>query len=174
MKLYYMNIEKFKRRYDEKFLMQYANTEFKTKKRFFEYTIGRHLVFTIAKREYGLDNPEILIDQNGKPFFKDTPVYFSISHSKNIVGACFDKYPCGFDVEYIKKRDLREYSKFFEQKFATQKDFYEFWTLKEAELKLNETVNYKIFGRFENDYFFTAVSSEKRENQDKFQIINCL
>lgn len=118
------------------FLFPYADTEIKAEKRFYEYTIGRYLVKHVAQKYYNIDKTEIIKNENGKPIFKNSDLHFSISHSKNIVIACFDKYPCGIDIEYMKDRNIQKLSEYFDKNFETLEDFYKFWTTKEAKYKL--------------------------------------
>ena len=52
MKVFYIDISKFKKKYSKDFLLQYADREFKTEKRFYEYAIGRYLVKLVAQKYY--------------------------------------------------------------------------------------------------------------------------
>ena len=167
MKIFYIDIEKAKKIIGKKKLCQYADIELKTEKRFYEYTLGRYLIKNVAKKNYNIDD-EIIINKNGKPEFKNGEIYFSLSHSKNFIVACFDKNPCGIDIEFMKKRNLKELSEYYRQNFETIEDFYNVWTMNEAEYKLGQKAKfYKIF-KIEN-YCLAAVSS-KRLN--KINLIN--
>ena len=163
MEIHYIYIDKFKKENSKDFLEQYNDMNFKNEKRFYEYTIGRYLVKSVAKNNYNLKNTDIIINENGKPVFKDGGLFFSITHSKNIVLACFDKTPCGADIEYIKNRDLEKFSKYYKKEFKDLEDFYKFWTLKEAEYKLGCKVKDSHFSKFEDKYFLTVVSAGKIE-----------
>ena len=159
MEVFYIDIEEFKKNHNKDFLLPYADREFKIEKRFWEYAIGRYLIKNIAERFYDIKNAEILIDKNGKPYFKNNEIYFSLTHSKNIVMACFDKSPCGIDLEFIKDRNLDKLSKYYDEKFNTLEKFYKFWTLKEAEYKLNEKAKCTYFNLFNNEYYLALVSN---------------
>lgn len=161
MKIFYIDIEKFKKSIDKSILYEYADIELKTEKIFFEYTIGRYLIKNAAKKFYNLDS-EITVNKNGKPQFKNNEIYFSLSHSKNIVAACFNKNPCGIDIEFIKSRDLKEISDYYGQKFDTLDDFYEFWTINEAEYKLGEKAIYKYSCKI-NNYYLSVASKQKMD-----------
>jgi len=160
MKIFYIDIEQFKTRYDKNFLLQFADKELKTEKRFYEYTIGRYLVKSVAEKYYDVEDTEIITKPDGKPIFKNNSLHFSISHSKNIVIACFDKSPCGIDIEYAKPRDLSKLSEYFGKSFKTAEDFYKFWTLKEASYKLNSPVKYEYFTKFQDSYYLSVVSTQ--------------
>ena len=165
MEVFYINVEKFKKCHNKDFLIPYADTKLNIEKRFWEYTIGRYLVKTVAKERYNIKDVEIVLDKHLKPVFKNANLFFNISHSKNIVIACFDKNPCGIDIEYIKKRDLSKLSNYFNQTFGSLEEFYKFWTYKEASYKLQEKVYDSYFSKFQNNYCLTVVSNQKIDIQ---------
>ena len=160
MKIYYINLENFIKTHDTDFLKKYTDgREFKSAKRFMEYTTGRYLVKTVAKEIYGLEDTEIIVEHD-KPKFKNGGLHFSISHSGEYVAAAFDEQECGLDIEEIKPRDLTALSKRYEREFETQKDFYEFWTEYEACIKLqSEEFCGKYTCVFQDNYVLTAVST---------------
>ena len=159
MKVFYIDIKKAKKNIGREILEKFADIELKTEKRFWEYTLGRYLVKTVAKNFYNSDD-DIIINPSGKPEFKKGGIYFSISHSKNLVAACFDEKPCGIDIEFMKKRNLGKISKYYGQKFETQEDFYKFWTKNEAEYKLGEKAKYSESFKIK-DYYLTVTLYNK-------------
>ena len=103
-------------------------------------------------------NPEslvILTHKNGKPYIKDCPVYFNISHCENILLCAFSDEEIGADIEKTKPISLSVLKSFFseeEQKYVLGKAlsdcnsedyntpeilerFYRIYTLKEASCK---------------------------------------
>ena len=158
MKIYYIDIEEFKKQKTRELLEQYNDIHLQNQKRFFEYTIGRYLVKNVAKSIYNLDDTEIILDKNSKPVFKGKELYFNISHSKNIVIACFDSFPCGIDVEFIRNRDLLRLEKYFKREFKDLEDFYKFWTFKEANYKLGCDSKYQYFSKFIDEYYLAITS----------------
>ena len=94
----------------------------------------------------------ILTHKNGKPYIKDCPVYFNISHCENILLCAFSDEEIGADIEKIKPISLSVLKSFFseeEQKYVLGKAlsdcisedyntpemcerFYRIYTLKEA------------------------------------------
>lgn len=56
----------------------------------------------------GISAESVRFDQNkfGKPFARDLPVEFNISHSGNIVVCAVDNMPVGIDVEQIRPIDM--------------------------------------------------------------------
>lgn len=170
MKIFYIEIDNFKKKHSKDSLIPYADRKFKTEKRFYEYTIGRYLIKTVSQHYYNIKDTSITINHNGKPFFKNYPIHFSISHSKNIVMACFDRHNCGIDIEYNKARNLRSLSEYFNEEFRTLEEFYKFWTLRESSIKLADSVEYQHFQKFNDNYYFTVVSNNK--NTDSIELIN--
>ena len=159
MEVFYINIEEFKKKFSKTILEQYADFEIKNEKRFFEYTVGRFLVKNVAKERFNIQDSKIILNNN-KPIFKNAKLHFNISHSKDIVIACFDNNPCGVDIEFIKEKKLDSFSKYFKQDFKTQEDFYKFWTYKEASYKLGCEVKDSHFTRFLDNYYLTIVSDK--------------
>ncbi|MDR0197216.1 MAG: 4'-phosphopantetheinyl transferase superfamily protein [Oscillospiraceae bacterium] len=53
--------------------------------------------------EFGVRRPEIISDGRGKPRFKDSDIFFSVSHCKFGVGCVVSKRETGVDVECFRK-----------------------------------------------------------------------
>jgi 4'-phosphopantetheinyl transferase len=80
---------------------------------------------------------EILTEENGRPFVKGNPVFFSMSHSASLLVMAVDNHPVGIDVELMKERNFAKLSSwFFGDCIADCVDFYRRWTRFEAGLKL--------------------------------------
>lgn len=90
--------------------------------------------------------PELEITPRGKPFFRDNPIYFNISHTPKRVACLMDYQPVGLDVEELdrtfssslpkKVLSQMEYVQ-YEQAANSEKIFLHFWVLKEASVKLS-------------------------------------
>ncbi|MBR5539735.1 MAG: 4'-phosphopantetheinyl transferase superfamily protein [Clostridia bacterium] len=74
---------------------------------------------------------EIAFKENGKPYFKDVPLYFSISHSGNTVICAISDREIGADVEKVREIPRGVAMRFFTER-ERQCDFFEIWTKKEA------------------------------------------
>lgn len=81
---------------------------------------------------------------NGKPFLKDNPFYFSVSHSgDSFLIAISMNSELGVDMEVVTDMDVKEVAEYAfsqsEQRFCENgqdvERFYEVWTSKEAYLK---------------------------------------
>jgi 4'-phosphopantetheinyl transferase len=111
-----------------------------------KHVLGRWLAFTILKT-YGVAQPNFLrmaVGKFGKPHFPEGKVFFSISHSGNmIICAASDQGEIGIDLEEIRPVDVREYEDCFSPvewknislvKNSDEKFFQE-WTKKESLVK---------------------------------------
>lgn len=88
---------------------------------------------------------ELLKYENEKPYVKDFPIHFNISHAGDYVVCAFCEQEVGIDIERIRDIDLKigkrffcrsEYKDLLAQKPADQLDyFYSLWTLKESYIK---------------------------------------
>lgn len=165
MEIYYINSDEFLKNHDSEFLRKYSDDqEFKSMKRFLQFSIGRFLVKSAAQKIYNLSDVEIVIE-NDKPKFKNNQLYFSISHCKNFIVAAFDNQNCGLDIEIMKPRDLDALSKRYEREFNSIEEFYKFWTEYEAEIKLQQKTQGKYSCVFQDKFMLTAVSSDSTFSQ---------
>lgn len=114
-------------------------------------SLGAQLLLNkILKERFllNLDKIEYIYNEYQKPYLKDIPIYFSISHSNNIVSLVVEKYiEIGIDLELIKKHNPNtakkimndeEYEIYQNNKtFGDEQNnyFYETWTKKEAYVK---------------------------------------
>lgn len=83
---------------------------------------------------------EYAADENGKPYFTDSDIHFSLSHSKNIAVCAIADAPVGVDVQEVKKPNLAIAKKHFTQNELDTNDgsdrwFMRIWTRKEAVAK---------------------------------------
>ncbi|MBD5402392.1 hypothetical protein HDR58_06280 [bacterium] len=134
--------------------------EFKCEEKELEHLCGIFLTKFIAKHAYDVHNLEIEL-RNKKPHFVSNEIYFSISHSKDVVLVVFNNSNIGADVEYMK--DSKNY-KLIMNRYGhkvtnpTKKDFYRFWTVHEAEIKLNAHIRSLFSKTLEDNYMLACVS----------------
>lgn len=96
---------------------------------------------TLLEMLYGAPLPEIRRTPLGKPYFVDTPLHFSISHTPNYVFAAISDTPIGIDAEekdrdiklslaekLLSEKELAQFQKAEDKRLALLK----FWVLKEA------------------------------------------
>lgn len=60
---------------------------------------GRQLLARLYRAETGADCPPILTTPRGKPYFEDSPLHFSITHTKNHAFCVLAPHPVGIDAE---------------------------------------------------------------------------
>lgn len=102
---------------------------------------GHKAGLALLRKLYGSPLPEIRRTKLGKPYFADSPLHFSVSHTKNYVFAAISENPIGIDAEETDRNiDLRLAEKILSPKEFTQFQKAEdkrlallkFWVLKEA------------------------------------------
>jgi len=108
------------------------------------HTAGRQLLEQMYLRHVGSPVPAIMVTERGKPYFADSPWYFSISHSKRHVFCALSERPVGIDAEEL-DRDInlklseKILSPLERQQFESAQDqkaaLLTFWVLKEAQAK---------------------------------------
>lgn len=162
MDIFYLKKSEFLENIDYKTLKTFSdNREFKSKEKEEEHLLGLFLTKFIAKHIYDIENTEIEII-NKKPVFKNAKLYFSISHSKDIVLVVFNNSNIGADIEYMEngknfKLIMNRYG--IKTSNPTAKEFYRFWTGREAEIKLGNSNIKSLFSEIlENEYMLTCVS----------------
>ena len=96
--------------------------------------------------ETGEELPEILITDRGKPYFSNSTLHFSISHTRNYAFCVLSEYNIGVDAEELdRKVNLKLAEKIlspmekaqFNVAPAPRKALLTFWVLKEAAAKLS-------------------------------------
>ena len=50
-------------------------------------------------KHFDLKLPEIYLSDSGKPFFKDSKIFFNYSHSKNYIACAISLHEVGIDIE---------------------------------------------------------------------------
>ena len=109
------------------------------------HEVGRLLLERLYRQETGEDLPEIRIMEGGKPYFADSPLHFSISHSKNHAFCALSSVPIGIDAEEMDRPiNLKLAEKILSsgemERFLSAADkrtaLLKLWVLKEASVKL--------------------------------------
>lgn len=108
-------------------------------KRGIEKLAGDSLIKTVFFQLFRLENIEII--REGKPYIKDYPYQFNLSHSGDYLLLAVGDAPIGADIEKITKIRPKMMEKYFnpaEQKQVQTsgiKKFFEIWTQKESYVK---------------------------------------
>ena len=120
----------------------------------FRHTFGRFAClksYVMLMEALGIsptEKPQFEYGEHGKPFIKDHPIHFNISHCKRGIAVAVSPSPIGIDIESIQrgineslvKRVMNEAER---EEIVNHKqpklDFTRLWTRKEAVLKLRGT-----------------------------------
>ena len=108
------------------------------------HAAGRSLLQQMYRTHFGQEMPPIAIAPRGKPYFENSDVQFSISHTKTTVFCALSHKPVGIDAEQI-DRDIRlelahkilsagEMAQFLKAE-DRRTALLRFWVLKEAAAK---------------------------------------
>ena len=102
---------------------------------------GRCLLAELYRAHRGVEMPNVVLEDRGKPRFAEDSLQFSITHTRNHVFVAISSKPIGIDAEELdRKIDLRLADKILspteKQQFDAATDkrlaLLTFWVLKEA------------------------------------------
>nr|WP_315033396.1 4'-phosphopantetheinyl transferase superfamily protein [uncultured Chryseobacterium sp.] len=106
--------------------------------------LGRVLLEYGVKKYFNISEAEICALSNKKPYLKGNPVYFNISHSREMVACAIAEFPIGIDIEFmdtaINYLDFQfqmtpaEFAEIHQSEDKI-KSFFSYWTRKEAVIK---------------------------------------
>ena len=126
-----------------------------------------------------LENKEIFISKYGKPYFKNSNIYFNYSHSKNYIACAVSDYEVGIDIEQTNRIINNLISQKYLDNEINNKKKIEKWVKKEAysklkgkgflmkfqTIKLENIKNKYIF--FENDNYMCCIFSDNAKSSFK-------
>lgn len=124
----------------------------------YEHLMGLYLVKFVGKNFFNLKDTTIVL-KNRKPYFLDSKIFFSITHSNDIILAAFETSNIGVDVEYMKERDYKALLERYGENInnPTKEQFYKFWTKEEAKFKLGSDFKSICTTTLEDNYMLTCV-----------------
>ena len=85
---------------------------------------------------FGISLDEIVFNDNGKPYFKNSNIFFNYSHSKNYIACVISNYEVGIDIEEKTRIISDDVSIRFLNGVEDNKDRLFLWVKKEAYSKL--------------------------------------
>jgi len=107
---------------------------------------GRELLEKLYREETGHPLPPVLVTQRGKPYFENSPLHFSISHTRRHAFCVLSHHNVGIDAEEVDRNinlklaekilspmEKAQYEEAHDKRLALLK----FWVLKEAAAKLS-------------------------------------
>ncbi|MCQ2455144.1 MAG: 4'-phosphopantetheinyl transferase superfamily protein [Clostridia bacterium] len=106
-------------------------------------SLGAGILLKFALKKAGIENFDIVKGENGKPYLKNSKIYFNLSHSKKMAVCIVAPFEVGCDIEKIDKANIKIAKNFFDENeykdIITSDDkndkFYRYWTLKESFIK---------------------------------------
>ena len=107
------------------------------------HDVGRELLAASYREMTGNVLPSIAVTERGKPYFVDSHLHFSISHTKNHAFCALSDRPVGIDAEEMDRGiNLKLAEKILspaeKARFdGTREMLLRFWVLKEAAAKLS-------------------------------------
>lgn len=134
------NINNYKELFDDlPLIIKDRINKFKNSKRKIESIVGYSLVRILLK-EKNVEFKDIYFNEYGKPYIKDNPIYFNISHSHKYVTAAISDKEIGIDIEKIRTVNIKSTNQIAtikEKEYIStnQKKYFEIYTLKEAYFK---------------------------------------
>ncbi len=112
-------------------------------KLYLEENISSKDLLAKALLDYNISNYEVIYNKDGKPYLKDIPLFFNISHDKNMVALVISDKEIGIDLEYltyresIVKRFFTKNEQLIMAKSSNKEyDFTRIWVMKEAFVKM--------------------------------------
>ena len=85
---------------------------------------------------FDIDLDEIIIDDEGKPYFKNSNIHFNYSHSKNYIACVISNYEVGIDIEEKSRVISDDISIKYLNGVEDNNDRLILWVIKEAYSKL--------------------------------------
>ena len=128
-----------------------------------------------------LSKDQLFYNEYKKPYLKDNPLYFNISHSNQLIAIIVSDKECGIDIEYIDEtRNLAKISRkvlspnellLYNLSIRKHKYFYKQWTKKEAYYKqIGTGIKYnKISENIDQRKIRSYIYIDK-ETKDKYYI----
>ena len=124
-----------------------------------ENCVVAYLLLRFALKENGIEDFEIVVGENGKPFLKSGEMFFNISHCAEGVAVALDTASVGIDVQEIGGFNEKVAKRFFDEsenkKINASPDkakvFTRIWTLKESAIKCEEK-SLANLGEFEKKF----------------------
>lgn len=103
---------------------------------------SEELVTRVLSQWYGLENPEIRRTKNGKPYLANVepPLYFSLSHTKELLFVAFSEENIGLDAEPLHREvDYEKICVKFpreeREEITSAQEFLKRWIVRESAVK---------------------------------------
>lgn len=144
---------------------------------------SNELLNDILLKDYQVNNYQIVKNQYGKKYLKDSDIFFNISHSNDLIAIAIDDNECGIDLEMINNNRrfdslVKHYFNDNEKELYINKAnkidyFYDVWTAKEAYSKMIGTGIVGYFNNLPDDYSRLIKRYNVYLNDKKFKLAIC-
>lgn len=112
-------------------------------KLFIKENINSHEFLNEVLKSINITNYKIIYNEFGKPYLANNPIYFSISHDKNVCAIAISNKNIGIDIEALTYQST-VISKYFNESEQTklmnsnkkEYDFTKIWVMKESYIKM--------------------------------------
>lgn len=115
----------------------------KINKLYIEENISSSDLLKKALTEFGIEQYEIIKNEEGKPYIKGNPIYFNISNKDNITVLLISDLECGVDIETItfnekimNKFYLKSEIDLINNSLNKEQEFTKIWVKKESYIKM--------------------------------------
>ena len=108
IKLYCLKIEHFESSFFSETMSSKYNEESSKRRSSFAWRSLEKII--LNELGISLNKDMVIINKNGKPYLKDVPFYFSLSHSGEYAICVYSAEPVGADLQ-IKKKSLPKHTR---------------------------------------------------------------
>lgn len=129
---------------------------------------SKRFLHDILSRFFGLENYTLSVSQNGKPYIDGNPLYFSISHSADVLAIAVADQEIGLDIE--KLRSTENYASVYKRLTTKERgeatnplSFFKNWTAKESFVKMNGDTLAKFYPRLSFEKGELFLDEKKQE-----------
>ncbi len=99
-------------------------------------TLQARVVLKDMLNRFDVDLDKIIINENGKPYFKNLDLFFNYSHSKNYIACVISNYEVGIDIEEKNRIISDDISKKYLDGVENNNDRLTSWVKKESYSKM--------------------------------------
>lgn len=170
MEIFFLKKDKFLK---SDIYFPFIDKNLKSEKRQIERALSRVILNYAVKDFYKIENIDIDY-KNKKPYFVNSNICFSISHSNNIVMVGANQTETGLDIEFMKDRNFKKIGEYYKKEFQNKKDFYKFWTNYEAQYKLQGKLKNSLTFEFLDDYMVSITASGEISPVNIYELENTL
>jgi 4'-phosphopantetheinyl transferase len=103
-----------------------------------KYLSSSNFLFDVLNKYYNLkiNESDIIKNKYGKPYLKNTHLFYNISHTQNIIVIAVSNIEMGIDAEKLSRKIFSALTeKFFKNEYQNPSDIIKLWAIKESFIK---------------------------------------